>query len=214
MGLAAAASAQILDQRDPYGDGPVGRYRDSRYGRSVSEWVARLGDSNPQIRLDAVKSMGESRDPAVIPHLIEAVLDSDPRVAVRAADYLGKLKATQATDFLCERLFLKSTSDPLRHQILGTIAEIGDSRALSPLLEFVKQTERPKLRGAAIFALGEIGDSTIEPRMAEIADNETDPGMKRLANEALAKIAGRRFEPTPLPTGFPDPLFRPIEPAE
>jgi HEAT repeat protein len=157
--------------------------------------------------------MGQSRDPATIPHLIEAVLDPDARVAVRATDYLGRLKATDATEFLSERLFLKSTSDPLRHQILGALARIGDSRALPPLLEFVKQTDRPKLRSAAIYALGEVGDSTIRDQMAAIAEQETDPNLKRLAEEALAKISGRPFEPTPLPTGFPDPLFRPIEPA-
>jgi HEAT repeat protein len=209
LGLASAALAQPYP---PGTDDPSRRFRDARVGATVSEQAARLRDERPDIRLEAVKAMGESGDPQAVRHLVGAALDPDPRVASRAVDFLGRLRATEATEFLAERLFVKGTDPRLRLHILAALGRIGDSRAAGPILQFLAQSEDAELRAAGIYALGEIGDSTSRDKVAALVERETDPRLKALAQEALEKISGRRFEPTPRPTGAPDPFLSPLEP--
>jgi HEAT repeat protein len=211
LGLAPLAAAQLQPSpvdRDPL----IRRYKSTREGANLDEWARRLEDPRADIRLTAVKSLGESGDPQASRHLVEAALDPDPRVASRAVEYLGRMRAVDATDFLAERLFFAATSDALRRQILNALGRIGDTRASRPILRFIDQTTDPDLRGVAIFALGEIADMTVETDLRHLVSRETDPTLKKIAREALDKTVGRRFEPTPLPPGSTNPLLRPFDP--
>jgi HEAT repeat protein len=210
LAIATPAASQL--QNAPLRDDPMGRYRATRDGATMDEWVRRLQDPSPETRLAAVKSMGDSGDPQAVQHLIGAVLDSDSRVSTRAVDALGRLRATAATDFLTQQLFLKRTAGPLRQQILVALGRIGDSEASRPIVEFLNQADDHELRASGIFALGEIGDTTVEADVSRMAEHETDPQLRKLAQEALGKISGRRFEPTPVPTGIMNPLLRPLDP--
>ncbi|MGH7857033.1 MAG: HEAT repeat domain-containing protein [Candidatus Binatia bacterium] len=212
LALALATPADPQLEPAPGREDPLRRYRAAKEGANFDDWVTRLRDPRPEVRLAAVKSIAGSGDPQAARPLEEATLDPDDRVAALAIDSLGRMKATEATDFLAERLFVKGTSDPLRKKILSALTQIGDSRAIRPILDFVGQAGDPELRAAAIFALGEIGDTTVVDDVARIAERETDPGLKRLAKEAVEKISGRRFEPTPAPPGSTNPLLRPVEP--
>ncbi|MGH7823363.1 MAG: HEAT repeat domain-containing protein, partial [Candidatus Binatia bacterium] len=178
-------------------DGLLRRYQGARDGATIEEWVRRLEDPDASVRLGAVKSIAESGDSQAPKHLMAASLDPDPRVASRAVDALGRLRAAEATDFLAERLFTVGTGDDMRRQILAALARIGDARASRPILQFVDRTEDPELRAVAIFAVGEVGDTTVLGDVERIAGRETEPELRRVAREALEKISGRRFEPTP-----------------
>jgi HEAT repeat protein len=184
------------------------RYNKAKKGANLTEWVKRLGDDDPDKRLDAVKSLGDSNDPNAIDYLIQAVNDPDPRVEAKAVDYLGKLHAGDATPFLIQKLFTVGTKDQLRQRIVMTLGKIGDPRASLPLLQFVKQEEHPAdLRGAGIYAIGEIGDQTIRQELEQFNETEEDPRLKRLTSDAIYKIATRQVAPAPKnPSSFPTAL--------
>src|ERR1043166_2425953 len=65
------------------------RYNKAKKGANISEWVKRLGDDDPDKRLDAVKSLGDSNDPKAIDYLIQAVNDAHPRAGAKAVDSPG-----------------------------------------------------------------------------------------------------------------------------
>lgn len=182
------------------GGGPdslTDRYNRARRGTTIDEWVRRLGDDDPEIRLEAVKSLGESGEPKANDYLMQAVGDSDPRVQAKAVEFLGRVQATDATLFLIQRLFMRGTGDPLRHRILMALGKIGDSRASRPIIEFLGRDVDPDMRGTAIYALGEIGDASIRQDLEALREREEHPRLKRLVGDALVKISTRQpSEPT------------------
>ncbi|MGH7857208.1 MAG: HEAT repeat domain-containing protein [Candidatus Binatia bacterium] len=197
LALTALAEAQYglgspSTGANPGSDSLSDRYNKAKRGATIDEWVRRLREDDPETRLEAVKSLGDSGDPKANDYLMQAVGDPDPRIQSKAIDYLGKIRATDATTFLIQRLFMTGTSDPLRHRILMALGKIGDSRASRPILEFLERDVDDDIRGTAIFAIGEIGDTTIHDDLARLRDRETHPRLKRLASDALAKISARQ----------------------
>jgi HEAT repeat protein len=175
--------------------GVQSRYNKATKGRSLTEFIKYLGDDDPNRRLEAVKSLGDSNDPKAIDYLIQAVNDPDPRVQSKAVDYLGKLHAADSTPFLIQKLFTVGTKDRLRQRIVMTLGKIGDPRASQPLLQYVLQDVNPDIRGAGIYAIGEIGDQSVHEDLQQLSAYENDPRLKRLASEALTKITTRQLAP-------------------
>ena len=183
------------------------RYNKAKKGSSIGEWARHLNDQDPHVRLDAVKSFGDSNDPKAIDYLIQAVGDPDPRIEAKAVDYLGKLHAADSTPFLIQKLFTVGTKEKLRHRILMTLGKIGDPRASRPILQFVLGARDTETRGAGIYAIGEIGDMSIHQELASFSEGEADPRLKRLASDALVKIATRQPPPQIRePSAFPTAL--------
>ena len=206
--LAAASVAEA--QYGPSINEQTGRERAKRVDKAtLAAWVEHLADPRPGVRMWAVKALAGSGDPKAIPHLVEAALDHDPRIAARAIDFLGRLRVIEAAEFLAERLFVKNTSDPLRLQILVALGRIGDSRTTGRILDFVDVAANAELKAAAVFALGEAGDATIVEDLRRLAADQSDPSIRKVANYAIEKISGRRDTPTPLPE---NPLLRSVEP--
>lgn len=193
--MAAGAPAQTLGNPSSLsggGDQLSERYNKAKKGVTIDEWVRRLADDDPGIRLEAVKSLGDSGEAEANTYLMQAVGDPDPRVRAKAVDYLGKVRATDATLFLIQRLFMRGTEDALRHRVLMALGKIGDSRASRPILEFLGRDLEPDIRGTAIYTLGEVGDASIEQELRELAETEMHPGLKRLAYDAIAKVTARQ----------------------
>jgi HEAT repeat protein len=171
------------------------RYSEARKGRSIDEWTKKLNDDDPAKRLEAVKSLGDSDQPDAIEYLIQATGDPDQAVMIKAIDYLGKLRATSATQVLVQKLFMRDVSPPVKHRILVALGRMGDVKAAPSISEFVGQDGDPTIRSTAIFALGEIGDQAALPRLQALYADGSDPHLQRLAGEAIAKIE-RRMSPS------------------
>jgi HEAT repeat protein len=187
--------------------GVAARYNKAKKGTNVQEWAKRLGDDDPERRLEAVKSFGDSNDPKAIDYLVQAVGDSDPRVEAKAIDYLGRIHAVDATPFLIQKLFTVGTKQKLRHRILMSLGKIGDPRATKPILQYVMQDQNLDTRGAGIYAIGEIGDQSIHDELKLYAEVEENPQLKQLAGEALTKISLRKPAPAEKnPSSFPTAL--------
>ena len=78
-GSASSIPGTATDVFSSAGDSGVqARYNKAKKGTDLQEWVRRLGDDDPERRLEAVKSLGDSNDPKAVDYLVQAVGDSDP----------------------------------------------------------------------------------------------------------------------------------------
>src|SRR5262249_28233944 len=145
------ASAQISGQQIR------NRYDKNTKGASIDDYVKRLASDDPEKRLEAVKSLGASKDNKAVEYLIQALGDSDMRVQAKAVDMLGEMRATDATPVLIQSLFLRTTETQMKQRILASLGKIGDTRAARPIMEFLQRDLDQATRGTAIYALGAIG---------------------------------------------------------
>jgi HEAT repeat protein len=164
------------------------RYDKNTKGASIDDFVKRLRSDDPAVRLEAVKSLGASKDNKAVEYLMQAMGDSDVRVQVKAIEMLGDMRATDATPVLVQYLFLRTTDGNMKQLILASLGKIGDTRAARPLMEFLQRDLDPATRGTAIFALGEIGSLESVDTLTNIAQADKDQTVRRLASEAKGKV--------------------------
>lgn len=192
----APTQAQFLNQGERVGSQLSGdRVRDrmnrQKKGGNIQEWVRRLKNDRPETRLEAVKSLGDSKDPKAIEHLMNATADVDIRVKVKAIDYLGTLKATDATPVLIQQLFLREVGPGIKQKVLVALGKIGDPRGAEPIMEFLKRKLDPQTKGTALFALREVGNDGVLSFLDNLAHTESSPPLRRLAAEAAEDIRHR-----------------------
>ncbi len=198
--LAVAIAAPAVAQVNPFR--VQQRYKEASSGKSIDDYTKRLNDADPAVRLEAVKSLGESGKPEAIEYLIQATGDSDQSVMIKSIDYLGKLRATAATQILVQKLFMRDVPVPVQQRILVSLGRMGDVRAAAPIAEYLDRDTNPETKGTAIFALGEIGDQGSIPKLQAVQTQATDPHMQNLAGEAVAKI-NRRLSPSTVAVQIP-----------
>lgn len=176
-----------------YGPAAQERYnRRSQGVESIDQYVRDLASENGDERLQAVRSLGDSKEEKAVEYLVQAVGDSDARVSAKAIDMLGHMRATEAAPVLIQYLFLRTTDPQLKALILAALGKIGDDRAARPIVEFLQRDLDKATRGTGLFALGEIGSTDAEGALSWAAANDTDGHLRRLANEALVKVQSRR----------------------
>lgn len=192
----AKLKAQFLNEGTSTGSQLSGdRVRDrinrKQKGANIQEWVRRLKNDRPETRLEAVKSLGDSKDPKAIEHLLNATADLDIRVKIKAIDYLGTLKATDATPVLVQQLFLRDVGLGVKQKVLVALGKIGDPRGAEPILEFLKRDLDPQTKGTALFALRDVGNDNTLPFLDNLAHSEPFPPLRRIAAEAAQDIRHR-----------------------
>lgn len=198
--LVVAVAAPVGAQVNPFR--VQQRYQEASKGKSIDDFTKRLNDPDPAVRLEAVKSLGESGSSDAIEYLIQATGDSDQSVMIKAIDYLGKLRATNATQILVQKLFMRDVPVPVQQRILVSLGRMGDVRAAGPISEYMSRDIDAETKGTAVFALGEIGDQASIAKLETIHADASDPHMQRLAGEAIAKI-NRRLSPSTVAVQVP-----------
>lgn len=167
------------------------RYNRVAKGANVEEWHRRLSSEDPEVRLQAVISLGEDGTEASVEPLIEATADADERVRLKACDYLGTIGSPLATQHLVQTLFLKEVDVLSKQRILVALGRIKDPRSANPLLNFARNTEEETLATAALYALGEIGEKRTLAGVEKIRDATDDPEIQRVASDAADKIRAK-----------------------
>ena len=199
--LPDSSDAQFMDtggtigalggQSPSSGDRVRDRMTRKKKGANIQEWVRRLGNDRPETRLEAVKSLGDSKDPKAIEHLMNATADLDIRVKIKAIDYLGNLKATDATPVLVQQLFLRNVGMGVKQKVLVALGKIGDPRGAEPIMEFLKRKLDPQVKGIALYALRGVGNDSSLPFLDSLAHTEQSQPLRRLAVEAAEDIRHR-----------------------
>ena len=201
VALLLAAAAPALAQISA--DQVKQRYNKQSKGAGVEEWARKMNSDDPLERLEGVRSLSESTDPAAVPYLVQALGDTDMRVKAKAIDACGTARAADATPVLVQMLFLRGTSPEVEQRILAALGKIGDQRSSAQIIEFLGRDLDHATRGTALYALGDIADPGSVEFLDKYAGEEPNPTLKRLAREAAAKV---RYQQTVKETEAKQPL--------
>ena len=145
-----------------------------------------LDDSEYEVRLAAVNSLGGLQDPAAIAALAKALKeDTDARVREAAAWALGEIDDNRAVPHLLEALKTERSSK-VRVKIIESLNQIDDPSAIGGVSGAIKDPSA-EVRRAAVEALGEFGDAAVIPALAAMIRDE-DVQVRRNVAEALGSL--------------------------
>src|SRR5437879_4443851 len=203
-----AAPALIVALQDPNGnvqEAAVAILKDVAPPEAVEPLIGCLTSKNWIVRMHAAKALGSIGHPAAFEALEKAVTDLSVRPY--AVDALGKLKDPRAVPILIDVVAGKNRPANARRvpvcgdesgaldveemevQIfaVGGLAEIGDDRAIQPLIRALKDT---RLRAAASAALSKMGLRIAAPLLAAMK-TETDSNILSHARGILSAVGWR-----------------------
>jgi cyclophilin family peptidyl-prolyl cis-trans isomerase len=153
--------------------------------------LARLvGDVDPHVRINAVRSIGTYGPPAK-PALVYAAHDQDPNVRIAAAQSFGTVLNKDATGF--SALWTADTSIVYRSSLLASAARAG----LRPA-ELTSWASSPdwRLRAAVASASGDTLDRGFAFSRTARLTQDPDPRVREAAYAAIAPPAGLALEDT------------------
>ena len=175
--------------------------RDPQHASHLTQF---LSGSDPEVRAQAAKMIGDVRYGAAGEALVPLLKDASPRVRFFAAEALGRTRHAAAAPALVQMLAANDDKDVyLRHAGALALAEIGDRAALAALSSHASRG----VRMAAIVALRRLGDEGVarfladadEGVVTEAARAINDDGGIPAALDDLAAILGdKRFTREPL----------------
>jgi len=142
------------------------------------------GDSMPNVRQCAARSLGDLKAKAAVSALLDALEDTDMRVIRAAARSLGEIGEIAAEEKL---LRLITNDDPLLRQASAqSLGQVMSSRALPHLITALND---PKwiVRQSAAEALGRLGDPLAIPALEAALLDEREI-VKVVASRALKTL--------------------------
>jgi hypothetical protein len=143
-----------------------------------------LGDSDEDVRWQAVEALVKIGNPEVIPTLITALGDSDKYVRREAVEALGEIGTPEAVSGLITAL--EDSDEDVRRKAAEALGEIGTPEAVSGLITALEDSDEDVRRKAA-KALGEIGTpEAVSGLITALGDS--DDYVRLRAVHALGKI--------------------------
>jgi cyclophilin family peptidyl-prolyl cis-trans isomerase/HEAT repeat protein len=212
-------SSGSLEVSAPYTDAPSGNQRaraeiarglaksaagDSLGPKALVVLSRLVGDVDPHVRINAVRSLG-TYGPVAKASLVYATRDIDPNVRIAAAQSFGTVLAKNGTDF--PALWAADTSLAYRSALLASAARAG----LRPA-ELRTWTTSPDwhFRSAVALAAGDTIDRAFAISRAAPLTRDPDPRVREVAYGALAPPPTMRLEDSVhalLVSGLRDPDF-------
>src|SRR5262245_50277573 len=113
--------------------------------------------------------------------------DLDTRVREMAAQALGKLHELRAVVLLIDAL--QTGPAAMHYKIVQVLGELGDPRAIDPLIEIARTSDNPYVRRKAAKALGKIGNKRALPVLRWMADHDTGATHKGKRVSSAARTA-------------------------
>jgi HEAT repeat protein len=174
---------------------------------AVEPLLAALNDKNSAIRGRAAAALGQIGDARVVEPLLAALNDQDSAVRERAARALGRIGDARAVEPLLAALndqdrperscseqkfpsvepLLAALNDQgssaVRRAAARALGQIGDARAVEPLLTMLKDGQK-----VAVEALGQMGKAAVEPLRTVLKDEDTQESIRQAAVEELRRI--------------------------
>lgn len=145
--------------------------------------------TNPDVDADVRSSLGKSLarhgDPAVIPHLLEALATDDMEARIGIIEALQNLPDPRATAPLLS--LLDDGEDCVRAEAALALAAIGDDKAVKPLKSMLKRDRSPYVRRRVVWALSFFSPEMVLPLLTG-AFGDKDPHVRLQAVKALSEI--------------------------
>lgn len=147
--------------------------------------IEKLKTGGKDAKRQAADLLGQSRDPAAIPHLMKALGDPNADVRLTVIESLGMLRAREAVGKLSD-ILSKDTDPRLRHSAAISLAYIGDPAA-GPALTGALKDAHPGVRYAAVQAIGAVKYAAAEDTLIKLLQ-DSDGNMRRSAVSALGEL--------------------------
>ena len=152
----------------------------------VDRLIKALRDRDPMVRRGAVQTLGEIENERVREGVVQRLGDQNPRV--REVAWKACVRYGPAVvDRLMEWMNDNQVSPEARVAAIHALGDIGDPRAVDPLVEALSA---PRIRDTAWSALATIGPVAVERLMNALQDTRTE--VRRAAAELLGKIGDSR----------------------
>ncbi len=159
--------------------------------RAIEPLIAALGSSDPAVREQAARALGElgaTFDSPRIAESLEALLnDSDWGTRQSAAEMLIRLDANPRQR--AESLLLADLGQDAAEICLGaawSLVALADPRAVDPLAALLGDSH-PQISLSAALGLAQFGDSRASARLT-LALSDPDPAARSVAEIALRKL--------------------------
>jgi HEAT repeat protein len=153
--------------------------------RDLTALTDALRHASPDVRLHIAEILGDLRDSASVPALLERLDDGDefPNVRHAAAQALGKIGDRTATPALIRAA--EAGEFWVRYAAVDALGRLGDERAVGPLLNLMKQDAWT--RPIIVQALGNLEQpEAIEALVGALEDS--NDAVRVASMEALIKI--------------------------
>jgi HEAT repeat protein len=147
--------------------------------------LAQLGSERPEVRLEAARQLGQSRELYAVKPLLMALSDESLLVCHEVAGALAGFQDERIAEALIERL---STPDQkLSLIIINSLGQLGERKAAKPLLKKLNTGPLP-MQLALISALGKLAaKEAIEP-LEELLREAKHESLRRELIAALATL--------------------------
>ena len=143
-----------------------------------------IKDTDADVRLDAIKTIGKIGSESCIGDLIESFQDAGPRLRVAIIQAMGHIHHKDSAGFL--KNLLKKTDPDLKRMTLESLGMIRDRRSIPDLIVAMDDGDW-MVRSGAIQALAQIGDRKCAGRLLKKL-NDPDDIVKKEAILALGKL--------------------------
>lgn len=159
--------------------------------KAVPALVTALKNEDEKVRLPAIQAIVELRHPAKLEVWLEAVKDSNPYVQIYAARELGKSKTPAANDALCKVLQVEDME--VRIEVVKALGQIGDEKAIGPLMDVLDGQVNMKLESAVGTALGTFGEPAVKVLLEKI--DSFDENRRRMIGLAIRELDALETRP-------------------
>lgn len=122
--------------------------------------------------------------------LRDALSHDSRRIRDFAIRLAGQRRAKELTGALCERLQAEPEAD-LVLRIVGSLVQIGDASAVSPLVELTKK-KHPIFINQIVFAVAQIGGQEAEAYLDTLAAGHPSDQVRNAAKTALNELLDRK----------------------
>ena len=142
-------------------------------------------DKQEDVRIEVIQTLGEIGDERAVKPLVYALGDESLVVREKGASALGKLGRPEAEDALISALN-SNTNLSIVCAIIEALGQIGDTRAVEPLIAFLNHKEA-KIRECTAASLGKLRDTrAVESLIAAL--NDEQERVRWYAADSLGKI--------------------------
>lgn len=124
--------------------------------------------------------------------LLRDLQAEDPRLREQAIRVLGERRSREAVPGLIARL-----RDPdlrLAERAAGALAQIGDDRAVGPIIDFTQRLDEGPYSPRYARIIGDIGGSEARGYLLTLESGQVDPRVREAAREALRDLEARERE--------------------
>lgn len=142
-------------------------------------------DANGRIRGRLAISLTRHDDPAVVPHLIDALALGDAEARAGILEALREQPDPRAMAPLLK--LLADTDEGVRSEAALALAAIGDDKAIKPLKSMLKRDPSAYVRRRVVWALSFFSPEAILPELTG-AFGDRDPHVQRQAVKALSEL--------------------------